>query len=153
VPLLQEHGIGLADLRAGMRAGTGSQPMIIATAAAEALKRAPVTLTGPGLRKLRLDHPTLNPRPCRIPAIEPDHRAGPALRPLRTVIPHLDTPNWTICTCIYRHGQLLIVRAESAIRAGDVTCGRAPLDTIRDILAAQKNLPLITVGCAGKQNR
>ncbi len=46
-----------------MRAGTGSRPMIVATAAAEAtsetLKRAPVTLIGPELRKLRLDHPDL----------------------------------------------------------------------------------------------
>jgi hypothetical protein len=46
-----------------MHAGTGSQPMTIAIAAAEAiaeeLHQKPVTLTGPELHKLRLAHPEL----------------------------------------------------------------------------------------------
>jgi hypothetical protein len=67
VPVLQEQGIGLAELRAGMHAGTGSQPVTIATAAAEAiaaaLKRAPVIVTGPQLRKIRLDNPGLTSPP------------------------------------------------------------------------------------------
>jgi hypothetical protein len=69
VPLLQEHGIGLPELWAGMHAGIGSQPMTIAIAGAEAvaetLKHAPVILTGPELRKVRLDHPDLaSPAPA-----------------------------------------------------------------------------------------
>jgi hypothetical protein len=69
VPLLQEQGIGLPELRAGMHAGTGSQPMTIAIAAAEAvagaLQHAPVIITGPELRKIRLDYPDLaSPAPA-----------------------------------------------------------------------------------------
>lgn len=63
VPLLQEQGISLPELRAGMRAGTGSQPMTVpaakARAIAEMLKRAPVGLARPELRKLRRENPDL----------------------------------------------------------------------------------------------
>jgi hypothetical protein len=41
VPLLREHGITLDSLQAGMRAGTGSQPMTIPVTAAEAITQAP----------------------------------------------------------------------------------------------------------------
>jgi len=69
VPLLRDQGIGLHELQAGMHAGTGSQPMTIAIAAAEAiketLKHAPRILTGPELRKVRLNHPDLaSPAPA-----------------------------------------------------------------------------------------
>jgi hypothetical protein len=64
VSLLHEQDISLPKLRAGMRAGTGSQPMTIPDAAAraiqETLRHAPVIRTGPELRQLRRD----NPRPC-----------------------------------------------------------------------------------------
>jgi hypothetical protein len=74
VPLLQEQGTGLPELRVGMHAGTGSQPMTIAIAAAEAiaktLKHAPVIRTGPELRKIRLDHSDLaSPAPAGDPAV------------------------------------------------------------------------------------
>jgi len=63
VPHLEEHGITLASLRAGMHAGTGSQPMTIPVPAAEeitrALARARAILWGPELRKIRLGHPDL----------------------------------------------------------------------------------------------
>ena len=57
MPVLERHGISLDSLRAGMRAGTGSQPMTIpdatATAIVEALNLAPITLHGPELRAIR----------------------------------------------------------------------------------------------------
>jgi hypothetical protein len=64
VPLLREHGITLESLQGGMRAGTGSQPMTIPVTAAEAITQSlsgkdHITLTGPQLRQLRLDHPEL----------------------------------------------------------------------------------------------
>ena len=63
VPLLLKQGMSLRDLRAGMHAGTGSQPTTIPLAAATAiehtLRHAPVILTGTQLRKLRTDHPSL----------------------------------------------------------------------------------------------
>lgn len=70
VPLLEQHDITLASLRAGMRAGTGSQPMTIPVPAAEAITqtlcRAGTVLRGPELRRLRLDNPDLqSPAPAR----------------------------------------------------------------------------------------
>jgi len=63
VPFLRDHGVSLHSLRTGMRAGTGSQPMTIPDAAAEAivktLEGAPVTLHGPELRAIRRDTPDL----------------------------------------------------------------------------------------------
>jgi hypothetical protein len=63
VPLLVEQGLTLPDLRIGMRAGTGSQPMTIplaaATAVEHALRQAPIILTGAELRKLRTGNPSL----------------------------------------------------------------------------------------------
>jgi hypothetical protein len=57
VPVLERHGTSLDSLRAGMRAGTGSQPVTIpdatATAIVEALSLAPITRRGPELRAIR----------------------------------------------------------------------------------------------------
>jgi hypothetical protein len=57
-------------------AGIGSQPMKIENAVAKAivemLKQAPITLRGPELRKLRLDHPNLaSPAPAGNPSANP----------------------------------------------------------------------------------
>jgi len=63
LPCLAEYGITLDSLRAGMRAGTGSQPMTIPVPAGEAitqaLSHAPITLHGAELRRVRLHHPEL----------------------------------------------------------------------------------------------
>ena len=72
VPVLERHGTSLGSLRAGMRAGTGSQPVAIpdatATAIVEALNLAPVILRGPELRAIRQRTPDLespgSPREC-----------------------------------------------------------------------------------------
>ena len=70
VPLLRKHGTGLPELRAGMHAGTGSQPMTIPAATAQAitetLRQAPVILTGPELRTIRLNHPGLASLPPAV---------------------------------------------------------------------------------------
>jgi hypothetical protein len=63
MPCLAEHHITLDSLRAGMRAGTGSQPMTIPVpvgeAITQALSRASITLRGAELRRIRLRHPEL----------------------------------------------------------------------------------------------
>jgi|GEM_PF-815351 len=63
VPLLQDQGLSLPDLRHGMHAGIASQPMTIPAGAAEAieemLNRSPVIVRGPELRKLRQGNPGL----------------------------------------------------------------------------------------------
>jgi hypothetical protein len=63
VPFLRDHGVSLDSLRTGMRAGTGSQPMTIPDAVAEAivktLEGAPVTLHGLELRAIRRGTPDL----------------------------------------------------------------------------------------------
>jgi hypothetical protein len=63
VPFLQGRGASLDSMRAGMRAGTGSQPMTIpfamAEAVAETLRRAPVILRGPELQGIRQRNPDL----------------------------------------------------------------------------------------------
>jgi len=63
VPPLHERGISPDSLQAGMRAGTGSQPLSIplstATFITGTLSQAPVILHGPELRKIRRDNPDL----------------------------------------------------------------------------------------------
>jgi hypothetical protein len=88
VPLLGEHGITPASLRAGMHAGTGSQPMTILVPAAGAvtrtLARARTILRGPELPKIRLDNPDLQspapdgdmPSDGAPPASSHSHRCG-----------------------------------------------------------------------------
>jgi hypothetical protein len=62
-PLLEEHGVGLGRLRAGMRVGTGSQPTTVPDAAGEAIVKAldgaPVVLRDPGLHAIRRVTPDL----------------------------------------------------------------------------------------------
>lgn len=85
VPLLRKHGTGLPELRAGMHAGTGSQPMTIPAATAQAitetLRQAPVILTGPELRTIRLNHPGLASLPPAVdmPVSQITEQARPAL--------------------------------------------------------------------------
>lgn len=63
VPLLASQGMTLSQLRAAMRAGTGSQPVRLnlsaAGAIADQLSRAPILLTGLALQQLRVRHPEL----------------------------------------------------------------------------------------------
>lgn len=77
----QEQDIKITELRHCMHAGTGSQPMPIPIAVAEAiaeeLHQKPDTLTGPEFRKLRLAHTELaSAEPAgdvsADPVIEPD---------------------------------------------------------------------------------
>ena len=61
-PLLQEHHVSLDALRAGMRAGTSSQPVTIPDPAGEAIVKrlsAAVTLDGQKLRAIRRHSPDL----------------------------------------------------------------------------------------------
>jgi hypothetical protein len=64
--------------------------MTVATATGEAIAErlhlAPVTLTGPELRKIRVNHPKLGSPACQRSTGEPDHRGEPALQPLRMLI-------------------------------------------------------------------
>lgn len=83
VPCLREHGITLDSLRAGLRAGTGSQPMTIpvpvAKAITQALSCSHPTLRGPDLRKIRLRNPELQ---------SPAWDAGPSADGVTQASPH-----------------------------------------------------------------
>ena len=91
VPLLRKHGTGLPKLRAGMHAGTGSQPMTIPAATAQAITETLRSARNP--HRTRTPHDTTeSPRPgitatsgghARIP----NHRAGQAPRSLRILAP------------------------------------------------------------------
>ncbi len=63
LPCLAGHGFTLDSLRAGMRAGTGSQrmtiPVPVGEAIAQVLSRALIILRGAELRGIRLRHPEL----------------------------------------------------------------------------------------------
>lgn len=64
VPSLERHGITLASLQTGLRAGFASRPMGISSATAAAVaadlrSQATHHLTGPMLRRIRTGHPEL----------------------------------------------------------------------------------------------
>jgi len=83
MPCLAEHGIRLDSLQAGMRAGTGSQPMTIPVPAGEAIAQAvshaPITLRGAELRRIRLPTRSCNPQTEKHLRTPPPHRVRTAL--------------------------------------------------------------------------
>ena len=91
VPCLREHGITLDSLRAGLRAGTGSQPMTIPVPVAKAITQA-LSCSHPNPARPRPAQGTTAPPGAAVPGtgrgpIRRRHPSACAQHPLRVLIP------------------------------------------------------------------